>query len=198
MTPGPSRITRRALLTTGLAASVELWVRQGATQTVDVPIRLQAELLAKVAAYDRAFPARARGKALCLVVVKPGDAESERVGEQIIGELRVLPQIGGLPHTEEIVRFASPQALSDLCKGRAPAVIYLSARLGEAVGPIANALSGCSVLTVGVAAPYVPSGAVLGFDSESGKPRLVVNLAQARRQSVAFKPELLSLARVIQ
>jgi hypothetical protein len=198
MTPGSPRLPRRALLTTGLVATVELWVREGATQPVEVPVRLQAELLAKVAAYDRGYAARARGKALCLVVVKSGDPESERVGEQILGELRVLPQIGGLPHTEELVRFASPEALAEQCRLRGAAVVYLSVRLGEQVGPIAAALNGDSVLTVAVAAPYVSSGAVLGFDSESGKPRLVVNLAQARRQKVAFKPERLSLARVIQ
>lgn len=198
MKPGSTRITRRVVLATGILSTVESWVRQGATQTVEVPVRLQAELLAKVAAYDRAFPARARGKALCLVLVKPGDAESERIGEQIVSELHVLPHIGGLSHDEEVVRFASPQALADLCRERSPAIVYLSARLSEAVAPIATALNGISVLTVAVTAPYVPSGAVLGFDSESGKPRLVVNLAQARRQGVAFKPELLKLARVIQ
>jgi hypothetical protein len=32
----------------------------------------------------------------------------------------------------------------------------------------------------------------------SGKPKLLVNLLQARRQNVAFKPELLRLAKVIQ
>jgi hypothetical protein len=198
MNLGSGRTTRRALLATGLAASVELWVRQGATQSVEVPVRLQAELLAKVAAYDRAFAERARGKAHCLVVVKPGDADSERIGEQILSELRVLPQIGGLAHSEELVRFASPQALAELVWGRGPAVVYLSVRLGEHVAAIAAALDGTSVLSVAVTAPYVPSGAVLGFDAESGKPRLVVNLAQARRQRVAFKPELLKLARVIQ
>jgi hypothetical protein len=182
----------------GLVGTIELWVRQGASQSVEVPVRLQAELLAKVAAYDRAFAERARGKAQCFVVVKAGDAESERIGEQILSELRVLPQIGGLPHSEEVVRFSSPQALAELVRARGPAIVYLSARLGEQVGAIASALGGTSVLSVAVAAPYVPSGAVLGFDAESGKPRLVVNLAQARRQKVAFKPELLKLARVIQ
>jgi len=126
------------------------------------------------------------------------DAESERIGEQILSELRVLPQIGGLPHTEEVVRFASPHALAELVRARGPSVVYLSVRLGEQIGAIASALGGASVLSVAVTAPYVPSGAVLGFDAESGKPRLVVNLAQARRQKVAFKPELLKLARVIQ
>jgi hypothetical protein len=196
--PGSQSHSRRALLATGAVVSVALWVRQGASQPVEVPARLQAELLAKVAAYDRAFPARARGRALTLVVVKPGDAESERVGEQILGELRVLPLLGGLPHDEEIVRFDTAPSLAALCNARSPTVIYLSARLGEHVGAIAAALNGTSVLTVAVAAPYVWAGAVLGFDSESGKPRLVVNLAQARRQKVAFRPELLKLARVLQ
>jgi hypothetical protein len=198
MTPGSSRIARRIVLALGLVGAIELWVRQGATQSVEVPVRLQAELLAKVAAYDRSFAARAKGRALCFVVVKPGDAESERVGEQILAELRVLPQIGGLPHSEELVRLASPQALAELAKARGPAVIYLSVRLGDQIGALAKALEGTSVLSVAVTAPYVPSGVVLGFDAESGKPRLVVNLAQARRQQITFKPELLRLARVIQ
>ena len=46
-------------------------------------------------------------------------------------------------------------------------------------------------------ATYVPKGCVLGFDAESGRPKLVVNLSQARLQKVAFKPEFLKLARVI-
>jgi hypothetical protein len=197
MTERPGRLTRRIVLATGVAAGVELWVRQGATQTVEVPVRLQAELLAKVAAYDRGFAERARGRALCLVVVKPGDAESERVGEQIVSELRVLSHVGGLPHAVEVVRFVSASSLAELCRARSAAVVYFSTRLGEQIGAIAAALDGTSVLSVAVAAPYVPSGAVLGFDAESGKPRLVVNLVQARRQKVAFKPELLKLARVM-
>lgn len=198
MRSGSARTSRRSLLSWGLAGTATLWVREGATQAVEVPVRLQAELLAKVAAYDRGFAARARGRALSLVVVKAGDAESERVGEQITNELRMLPELGGLPHAEEIVRLSSATALADLCKARGPAVVYLSLRLGEQMGAIAAALEGLSVLSVAVTAPYVPSGAVLGFDAQSGKPRLVVNLVQARRQQVAFKPELLRLARVIQ
>jgi hypothetical protein len=175
-----------------------LWCQAAATQPVEVPLRLQAELLAKVAAYDREFAARARGRALVFVVVKANDAGSQRVAEQLSAELGVLEQIGGLPHAEETIRYASPAALAELCKNRMPAIVYLSTGFSEEIGSIAQALEGQSILSVGAVASYVPKRMVLGFDSESGKPKLLVHLDQARRQRVAFKPELLALARVIQ
>lgn len=187
-----------ALLATTLALVFVLWVRKGASQALDVPVRLQAELLAKVATYDRSFAARARGRALVLVAVKKGDAESERVGRQLLAELAVLPQLGGLPHAEELVHFDAASTLLDVIRAREPAVVYFSARLGGQIGSVADGLDGVPVLTVGVSASYVAERAVLGFDSSSGKPKLVVHLTQARRQKVSFKPELLALARVIE
>lgn len=175
-----------------------LWAGVGASQDVEVPVRLQVELLSKVVAYDRGFSARAGERTLVLVVVKSGDAESERVGERMLAELRVLSEMGGRPHTQELARYSSARALAELVRARSPAVVYVSAGLLDQIEPIARALDGISVLSVGVSASYVPRRAVLGFDVESGKPKLCVHLGQARRQHVAFRPELLKLARVIQ
>jgi hypothetical protein len=179
------------------AIGLALWALQVSAQTVEVPIRLQAELLSKVAVYDRTFMDRARGHALVLILVRPNHPESLRIGEQIHSELSVLPQLGGLRHTEEIVAYSSAQGLTELCKRRAPAIVYLSAGFADQMESLASALEGISILTVAALASYVPKRAVLGFDAESGRPKLVVNLGQARRQKVAFKPELLTLARVL-
>lgn len=164
---------------------------------MEVPVRLQAELLAKVAAYDRNFAERARGRALVLVAVKAGDAGSARIAEQIHAELSVLREVGGLPHREELVTYSSRRALADLCKSRGAAVLYLSVGLVDEMPGIAAALTEQSILSAAATAAYVPKGSVLGFDAESGRPKLVVNLTQARLQKVAFKPELLKLARVV-
>jgi hypothetical protein len=190
-------ITRRALLRAGGACGTALWVGKGAAQSVEVPVRLQVELLAKVAAYDRNFSERAHGSAVVLIVVKPGDAASERVGEQIHDELSVLNEVGGLPHREEMVQYSARRSLAALCKSSGAAVLYLSVGLAEEMPAIAASLVDQSVLSVAATASYVPKGSVLGFDAESGRPKLVVNLTQARLQKVAFKPELLKLARVI-
>jgi hypothetical protein len=95
-----------------------------------------------------------------------------------------------LPHTEEIVDYSTRRSVAAVCRGRAAAVLYLSLGLSEEMAAIAAGLDGLSLLSVAASASYVSKGAVLGFDAESGKPKLVVNLAQARRQKVAFKPEL--------
>jgi hypothetical protein len=176
---------------------VELYVREGRTQTIEVPVRLQAELLSKVAAYDRNFAERARGRAQVLILVKGGDPESERIGEQIHAEIGVLKDLGGLPHTREVVRFTSTRSIVELCKSRGVAVLYFSVGLLEEMSGIAAALEGVSILTVAAAAAYVRKRAVLGFDAESGKPELVVHLDQAQRPKVQFRPEVLKLARVV-
>ena len=186
----------RLLIGLGAGFMALLWVKSASTQPIAVPVRLQAELLSKVAAYDRGFLARARGRVLVFVITKAGDPESDRVGEQIRAELRVLDQIGGLPHTEETIAYSSAGSLAELCQRRMPTIVYLSLGLGDQIESLANALDGQSVLSVAVAASYVPKRAVLGFDTESGKPKLLVHLGQARHQQVAFKPELLALARV--
>jgi len=180
-----------------LALGVELCVREGRSASVEVPVRLQAELLSKVVAYDRNFAARARGRATVLVLVRSGSAESERVGEQIRGELAVLSEFGGLPHAEETVRYASKGAVAELCKSRRASVLYVSLGLSDEMSGIAGALDGVSILSVAASPGDVERRAVLGFDAESGRPKLVIHLEQARRQAVAFKPEVLKLARVV-
>jgi len=181
----------------GVALGVLSWVREGRTQTVEVPIRLQAELLSKVVAYDRNYAERARGRATVLVLVKASDPESARVGEQIKAELAVLDDLGGLPHVEELVRYSTPAGVAEVVKSRGAAVLFVSVGLADEMNAVARALVDVSILSVAAASSYVERGAVLGFDAESGRPKLVVNLEQARRQKVAFKPEVLKLARVV-
>ena len=190
--------SRRATLAAICACAVGLWIKYAAAQTIDVPLRLQAELLSKVAAYDRAFEARAKDRALVFVLVKANDAASEHVAAQILAELKVLREIGGVRHVEESVQYSSAEALAALVKARSPAIVYLSAGFADQMERIASALAGLSVLSVGASASYVARGVVLGFDVESGKPKLVVHLPRARSQHVAFRPELLKLARVVQ
>lgn len=163
-----------------------------------MPPRLQAELLAKVAAYDGKFAARARGSALLFIVVAPGVADSERFGGQISAELGKQPRIGGVAHEEEVIRYSSPADLGRLCRERKPAIVYIGPGLSEQVPAIAEVLAGVDLISVSPQPSDVARGIVLGFEVVSGKPKLLVHLPQARRQNVAFRPELLRLARVIQ
>lgn len=181
-----------------LVAALLLIATPLAAEQVQIPARLQAALVAKVAAYDTRFALRANGQALVLIVVASGKAESERFGEEIRAELGLQPKIGGVSHSEEIVRFSSAADLAQLCKERHAALIYVAPALSQEVPQIAAALSGVDVLSVAALAGDVQQRLVLGFARESGRPKLLVNLEQARLQKVAFNPDLLRLVRVIQ
>jgi uncharacterized protein DUF4154 len=192
------RFTRRHWLTLALLVGASAPRLATGVEEDRVPARLQAELLAKVAAYDGKFLARARGRALVLVVVAPRVADSERFGAQIRAELAKQTRIGGVEHMEDVIELVSPADLARTCRQRQPAIVYLAPALSDAVPSIAEALAGLDLLSVSALASDVERGAVLGFDVLSGKPKLVVNLARARLQNVAFKPDLLRLARVLQ
>jgi hypothetical protein len=191
-------LTRRQWLTGVLLAGATIGAPRARADEPRVPPRLQAELLAKVAAYDGRFVARAAGRALVLILVAPGDPESERFGAQIRAELGKQPLIGGVEHMEEIVRFSSPPELARVCREHKPAIVYVGPGLSSEVTAMALALQGADVLTVAAVSNDVLNGVVLGFEVVSGKPKLLIHLTRARQQNVAFKPQLLRLARVIE
>jgi len=177
--------------------AIALWVTiAGSAEDVAVPVSLQAELVAKVAAYDKNFAARAGDRARVLIVVKPGNADSSRFGTHMESALRGVGTIGGLPHEESIVTYAGPAKLAATCKSTRASIVYLAPGFGDEVPAIRGALDGVNVLSVAAVADEVPKGIVLGFDLVSGKPKILVQLTQAKKQDVAFKAELLKLARV--
>jgi hypothetical protein len=190
-----ARALSRALAL-GLLAALLTMVRVGGAEQVVVPLELQAELLAKVAAYDRNMAARAGDRLQVLLVAKPSDAESARVVTRMQNTLRSLPLIGGLPHDERTIQFTSAADLARYCRAQHIAVLFLGPGHGGDLPAIREALSGVDVLSVSPVPEYVEHGIVLGFDVVSGKPRLLVNLGQARLQHVALRAEVLKLMKV--
>jgi hypothetical protein len=160
-----------------------------------VPVRVQADLLVKVAAYDSGLVARS-GDRNVLLFTNEDDSDGESTPKRMKTELAAVERIAGKPHREELVRYESPAAVAEACRERDAAIAYLPPGLGSKIPAIARALSGIQVLTIAARPEYVKSGAVVGFDLVSGKPQLLVHLGQARRQKVDFKPELLRLAKV--
>jgi hypothetical protein len=191
-----NRCVARATVACALALLLAAdWAR---AEDVDVPVDLQVALAARVAAYDRNLTDRAHGRVLVWVVLAPGNADSERVAGQLETSLGKLKDIGGLPVTVKSVQYTSNDKLLERYKRESPTILYFSTGLGDKVAAMARSLDGSPMLTIAAVAHYVEVGsAVLGIESRSGKPALVVHLERARRNYVAFKPELLKLARVI-
>ncbi len=191
---GRPSLARRALMRLAVGAAALLFTRR--VLASDVPPRVQARLLAKVAEYDRNLVAR-EGPRVILMVRKPGEPRSASAVDELAAELKTIDQIAGASHREAVIDYTTPAALRAAVQAEGAAIAYLSPGLDAQLGNIADALRDVAVLTVGSDGADAEKGAVLGFDVVSGRVQLVVNLARAKAQHVSFRPEFLTLARVI-
>jgi hypothetical protein len=170
--------------------------RSGQAQVNSVPAEIQAELLSKLEGYDRGFAARAGDAARVLLVVRPGSAKSQTSAEEMRAALARIDRLGGLPHQETIVPYPGAQALAQRCRAEKIAVVYFTPGFDDEVDALRAALTDDNVLSLGAVSDYVPKGIVLGFELESGKPKILINLDQAKRQGVNFSPDVLRLMTV--
>lgn len=185
---------RRALVVIGGAVSL---LANEARADSTVPLQLQAQLVSKLGSFDRNFATRAGALARVLICQRGGDADSERVATHVAKGLVARRDVGGIAAAVEVDRFAGAQALADRCRAQKIALVYFATGLTDEMVATGKALVGVDVLTVGATASHAERGAVVGFDLEEGSPKIVANLAQAKAQNVAFKAELLKLARLV-
>jgi hypothetical protein len=195
MERSPSLFRRFASVLVGLSICTVLDVARA--EDIPVLIDLQATLLAKVVAYDRNLPERAGDRVRTLLVGKPSDPTSMPFVRQMLQALGAIGSFGTLPHSEEIVEYTTAAALLEKCRNERISIVYLGPGLHNDIEPIRDALQPLSILTVSANPEDVPRGIVLGFDLVYGKPKLVVHLAQARKQRVDLIAEVLKLMRVI-
>ena len=188
---------RRTALTAIVFAWLTLLARPIFAEEVAVPVARQAELLVRVAAYDRNLPGRARGTARVLILVNPNDTDSRSVAEQMGNALRRFDRIAGLPSEITVAPYAGGAQLADYCRSNHIAIVYVTPGLGGSAGEIAQSLDGVDVMTSAAIARFVADGIVLGFDLVDGKPTLLINLTQAKKQNVAIAAEVLHLMKVV-
>jgi hypothetical protein len=187
------RSLRLVVLLTALVLTLS---SPGSAQSMSVPAGAQAELIAKLAGFDRNFAARAGGKAVIILAVMPGETESQSAALEIKAAFSRLPTVGNVPHEELVVTYSNPAALAEVVRTKRAAIVYLGPGFAKQVPAIRDALSSLNVLSVGAIPGYVPSGIVIGFDLVSGRPKLLIHVPQARKQNVAFPASVLSLMKV--
>ncbi len=152
----------------------------------------------RVAAYDRSLPARAGGKVRVLLLTQPDDTDSRTVTGQMDAALHRFDSIAQLPFEVTTAAFPGGPALAGQCRSGRISIVYLAPGLDARIPEMARALDGVDVMSVGSLGRYVAQGAVLGFDLESGRPTLLINLNQAKKQNVAIEAEVLHLMKVVQ
>ena len=177
----------------GLTMSTDSWA-----DAARVPMHLQAQLTGRLGSFDRNFQARAGSVARVLVLHKSASAESEASATSFAKAIADIKTVGGLTANVEEMAFADGPKLAARCREQKIALVYFAVGLEGEMARVAGALVGVDVLTIGATAAYATNGAVVAFDLEEARPKLVLNLKSAKAQNVSFKSELLKLARIVE
>lgn len=196
MVQPPHSLVRLSLRFPSALLAVAAFCAAADVAAAPTPASTLVPALVKATAYDRQFSSKAAGRVRIYVVYNSGESSSERAAQDLLRELAKLPKIAGLAHDENAVAFAGAYTLAASVRSEQISVVILSTGLSGEVASVAHELDGIDVLTAALDPDDVARGIVFGVDATGGKQKLVVKLAQARRQNVAFEASLLSLARV--
>jgi hypothetical protein len=168
-------------------------------EDASVPVSLQMDLLLKVASYDKNLKERAHDRVRVAVLIRQGDADSGRSAAQALKALAETDDVDGLPLERISMTYTDGPTLTRLTHDGNVSVLYVTPGFSEGeIDAMGRALDGVSVLSAGALAKYTLRGVVLGFDLAGGKPKLLVNLDRAKRQSVELSSSVLKLMRVVE
>jgi hypothetical protein len=168
-------------------------------EDVSVPIPLQMDLLLKVASYDKNLKQRAHDRVRVAVLIRQDDADSGRSAAQALKALAETDDVDGLPLERISMTYTDGPTLTRLTHDSNVSILYVTPGFSESeIDAMARALDGVSVLSAGAVAKYTLRGVVIGFDLAGGKPKLLVNLERAKRQSVELSSSVLKLMRVVE
>jgi hypothetical protein len=133
------------------------------------------------------------------VLIRQDDADSGRSAAQALKALAETDDVDGLPLERISMTYTDGPTLTRLTHDSNVSVLYVTPGFSESeIDAMARALDGVSVLSAGAVAKYTLRGVVIGFDLAGGKPKLLVNLERAKRQSVELSSSVLKLMRVVE
>lgn len=163
-----------------------------------VPLQLQVDLTAKVLEYVREPVVQGADVLRIGILTRSGSVKSGLFAAELKTALGRVGPIAGRPHEELTLQWSGPDRLIADAKEKKLLVIYLTPGLDEDIVAISRALNGMTLVTISAVDTYVAHGAILGFTLISGHPRMLFNLAQAKRQQVSFRAAAMKLMRIVE
>jgi hypothetical protein len=184
-----------------LVGAANAWIGLEAVDTRGdergVPASVQAQILTRILPFDRGFASRAgSGSVLVELVQVDGDPDSSSAVLRMARALSDIGKVAERPLVERTVAFRTGGELVRGARADGAQVLYLSPGLASSIGAIALALADSGILTFAGVEDFVRIGAVLGVAIDAGKPRISINLNQAKSQNIDFPASVLRLAKV--
>lgn len=189
-------IARRLLAFTAACALIALSLRTRADDAA-VPIALQVELLARLLWYERGLQKRPEPKLRALILERARDPLSNYTAAQVAAQLDRVKLLGGKSVSYTRVVYQSPEQVARVAEQERAYLAWITPGFADLSAELARSLGARGVLSVSSHGPDAARGVVLGFELASGKPRIMLNLQQARAQKLDFNAQFLRVVRVV-
>jgi hypothetical protein len=163
-----------------------------------VPVATQAALLLKVLAADRNLSAQDRGELVIGIVYQRTFRPSREVAERFAAEVeRASSNDGALRARPGLIDVSAPGALAEGVTGLGPGALYVAPLEGFDVGRVVALSRSRKIRTATGVPAFVEAGLAVGFESDRGTPRILINREASRAEGADFGSKLLKLARPV-
>lgn len=164
-----------------------------------IPPTLQAAILAKMLAYDRALKTRVGPSIDVGVVFKESDKASSEAAEGLLaafGAMSTRP-VQGLPLRASSHAFKDAERLGQWMKTGGVDVVCVVTGLVKERDTIRSVSQSAKAVTVGADRSQVEGGLAVAVVLKGTTPRILVNIASAQAVGMDLDPKLLELSDVI-
>lgn len=163
------------------------------------PAGLQAAILARTLAYDRALLAKAGTAVVVGVLAKTGDEASLEAQQEMMRALAaVQPRtVHGLPLKASASAFRDRAALAAWIEQEGLDAVYGTTGLGDELAVIRGVCEERKVASLSALRSFVEKGLALAVVAKGDTARLLVNLKAAEATGMSLDPKLLQLSEVI-
>lgn len=197
MAGGPLVAMMRLLAATLL---VVIALAAGAAPGDAVPVHQRTLLALRVLVYDRNLAARAPREVVVAVVFRPGDAESERERDEVLGALGALADqvvAAGRPIRGVALPHGTTAELDARLAALRPAAAWVCGTLEPQAAEIARVTGLRRVLSMAGTRAAVEAGVAVGVVPAARRAAILVNLRAARAEGADLDAALLAVAELV-
>jgi hypothetical protein len=169
-------------------------------QTMDIPVKDQVSLFAKILTYDRNFTKRV-GKQIVLGIIYQRTFRGSSAAKDEILSLLEIPEghvLGEIPLRYELIDVSTTIDLRELFEHLNVNILYVAPLRAFDLDIITEAAESKKILTLTGVSQYAEEGLAVSIGTKNDRPQIIINLISAKAEGADFNSNFLKLTRVIQ
>jgi len=169
-------------------------------QTMEIPVKNQFSLFAKILTYDRNFTHRSGKQIVLGIIYQRTFRSSSAAKDEIISLIEISEGnvLGEIPLRYELIDVSSTIDLLESIGRLKINILYVTPLRAFSLDRISKITQSKKILTLTGVSQYAEEGLAVSLGIKNDRPQIVINLSSAKAEGADFSSNFLKLTRVIQ